>query len=195
MLIKASDLASQIAVSNSPYDRSISSFRVSQLQGLGSPFSVTLPPSLSVPRDPWLQLPLLYVIPPFWHREGAPRVAPDHNPPQPVLTWVMPKTTYRPGSPTREDFWEQQKTVWSIKVPWESKFLLKLPIRNWLNNLKKNTCSSVNTRQIIAIWKGASAQTQAEIKHLYSKRQYTVYSIQQAKNDSLMSYVCKKQIS
>lgn len=119
-LIKASDLASQIAVSNSPYDRSISSFRVSQLQGLGSPFSVTLPPSLSVPRDPWLQLPLLYVIPPFWHREGVPRVAPDHNPPQPVLTWVMPKTTYRPGSPTREDFWEQQKTVWSIQVPWES---------------------------------------------------------------------------
>lgn len=119
-LIKASDLASQIAVSNSPYDRSISSFRVSQLQGLGSPFSVTLPPSLSVPRDPWLQLPLLCVIPPFWHREGVPRVAPDHNPPQPVLTWVMPKTTYRPGSPTREDFWEQQKTVWSIQVPWES---------------------------------------------------------------------------
>lgn len=152
-LIKASDLASQIAVSNSPYDRSISSFRVSQLQGLGSPFSVTLPPSLSVPRDPWLQLSLLYAIPPFWHREGVPRVPPDHNPPPACLNLSNAQDHIQARESNQGRFLRATKNcmihtgaLGEQSVGLLCQFLLKLPIKNWLNNLKKNRCSSVNTK-------------------------------------------------
>ena len=120
-LIKASDLASQIAVINSPYDMNISSFKefVS--------FRIWVVPFL-LPSHPCSQCPETLGFSCLCYMPSHPfdtgRVSPGYpqimTPPQLVLSWLMPKTTYRPGSPTWEDLWEQQETVWSVQVPWKS---------------------------------------------------------------------------
>lgn len=118
---KASDFTSQIAVSNPPYDRNISSFReFVSFRIWVVPFLLLSHPRSQCPET--LGFSCLCCMPS--HPFDTVRVSPGHpqitTPPQPVLTWLMPKTTYRPGSPNREDSWKWQKTVWSIQVPWKS---------------------------------------------------------------------------
>lgn len=166
LAIEISTLAPQIEVSNSPYGGNSSSlYTVCQLWDLGSLFSVSLPPSLWRPRDPWLQLFLLCAIPLFWHRVSVLRVPQDHDPSQLVLTWLMPKPTETRVSSQRRFMTATENSVVHTGTLKTNQLLLKLDIRNWLNHLKKNSCSSVVTKiSNCFFWKELSVQIQAERK-------------------------------
>lgn len=186
---KASDFTSQIAVSNPPYDRNISSFReFVSFRIWVVPFLLLSHPRSQCPET--LGFSCLCCMPS--HPFDTVRVSPGHpqitTPPPACLNLIDAQDHIQARESKQGRFMKVTKncmihtgTLEKQSISLFCQFLLKLAIRNWLNNLKKNRCSSVTQRQVTVIWKESSAQIQAERKHLYSKRQYAVYSILQAK--------------